>query len=125
MTAQLNLLPREIKSGNVAYFSMEIGIDSSMPTYSGGLGILAGDTLRATADFGLPVVGVTLLHRNGPGLFSRYGARAERRVGPNVNRCALRRRPAPATVSGGRARHGRRDDAARAQLQEHRHLTYE
>ena len=65
MTAQLNLLPREIKSGNIAYFSMEIGIDSSMPTYSGGLGILAGDTLRAAADLGLPVIGVTLLHRKG------------------------------------------------------------
>ncbi len=44
---------------------MEIGIDSSMPTYSGGLGILAGDTLRAAADLALPVVGVTLLHRKG------------------------------------------------------------
>lgn len=65
MTAQFNLLPGEIKSGNVAYFSMEIGIDSSMPTYSGGLGVLAGDTLRAAADLGLPVVGVTLLHRRG------------------------------------------------------------
>ena len=65
MTAQFNLLPQEIKSGNIAYFSMEIGIDSSMPTYSGWLGILAGDTLRAAADLGLPVVGVTLLHRKG------------------------------------------------------------
>jgi starch phosphorylase len=36
-----------------------------MPTYSGGLGVLAGDTLRAAADLGLPVVGVTLLHRKG------------------------------------------------------------
>jgi glucan phosphorylase len=65
IAAQFNLLPGESKSGNVAYFSMEIGIDSSMPTYSGGLGILAGDTLRAAADLGLPVVGVTLLHRKG------------------------------------------------------------
>ena len=44
---------------------MEVGVDSSMPTYSGGLGILAGDTLRAAADLGLPMIGVTLLHRQG------------------------------------------------------------
>jgi starch phosphorylase len=49
----------------VAYFSMEIGLESAMPTYSGGLGVLAGDTLRAAADLGLPMVGVTLLHRKG------------------------------------------------------------
>lgn len=49
----------------VAYFSMEIALESSMPTYSGGLGVLAGDTLRAAADLGLHVVGVTLLHRRG------------------------------------------------------------
>lgn len=49
----------------LAYFSMEFGIDPAMPTYSGGLGILAGDTLRAAADLGLAAVGVTLLHRKG------------------------------------------------------------
>lgn len=49
----------------VAYFSMEIGVDPAIPTYSGGLGILAGDTLRAAADQGVPMVGVTLLHRQG------------------------------------------------------------
>jgi starch phosphorylase len=49
----------------VAYFSMEVGLESAMPTYSGGLGVLAGDTLRAAADLGLPMVGVTLLHRKG------------------------------------------------------------
>jgi len=49
----------------VAYFSMEFGVDPSMPTYSGGLGILAGDTMRAAADLGLPMVGVTLLCRKG------------------------------------------------------------
>jgi glycogen phosphorylase len=59
------MLPRDIQSGDIAYFSMEVGLDSSMPTYSGGLGILAGDTLRAAADLGLPMVGVTLLHRKG------------------------------------------------------------
>ena len=49
----------------VAYLSMEIALDSSIPTYSGGLGVLAGDTLRAAADLGVHVVGVTLLHRHG------------------------------------------------------------
>lgn len=49
----------------IAYFSMEVGIDPSLPTYSGGLGILAGDTLRAAADLGVPMVGMTLLYRKG------------------------------------------------------------
>lgn len=49
----------------IAYFSMEIGLDSSMPTYSGGLGVLAGDSLRAAADLGIPMVAITLLHRKG------------------------------------------------------------
>src|ERR1700733_9568563 len=49
----------------VAYFSMEIAISPAMPTYSGGLGVLAGDTLRAAADMGLRLVAVTLAHRKG------------------------------------------------------------
>ena len=49
----------------IAYFSMEICLDQAIPTYSGGLGVLAGDTLRSAADLRLPVVGVTLLHRKG------------------------------------------------------------
>jgi glycogen phosphorylase len=49
----------------IAYFSMEIGLRTEMPTYSGGLGVLAGDTLRAAADLGVPVVAVTLLYRQG------------------------------------------------------------
>ncbi|MBI4368683.1 MAG: alpha-glucan family phosphorylase [Elusimicrobia bacterium] len=49
----------------IAYFSMEIGLGAEVPTYSGGLGILAGDTLRAAADLGAPVVAVTLLNRKG------------------------------------------------------------
>jgi starch phosphorylase len=44
---------------------MEIGLDPLMPTYAGGLGVLAGDTLRSAADLDLPMVGVTLLHRRG------------------------------------------------------------
>jgi starch phosphorylase len=49
----------------VAYFSMEIAILPEMNTYSGGLGVLAGDTLRAAADLSVPVVAVTLAHRRG------------------------------------------------------------
>jgi starch phosphorylase len=49
----------------IAYFSMEFGIEEAMPTYSGGLGILAGDTVRAAADIGLSMIGMTLLHRKG------------------------------------------------------------
>ena len=49
----------------VAYFSMEIGIDSALPTYSGGLGLLAGDMLHAAADIGLSMAGITLLYRKG------------------------------------------------------------
>ncbi len=50
---------------HVAYFSMEIGIDPALPTYSGGLGVLAGDTLRSAADLELPIIGISLLYRKG------------------------------------------------------------
>ena len=49
----------------IAYFSMEIALDPSIPTYSGGLGVLAGDILRSAADLQLPMVGVSLVHRRG------------------------------------------------------------
>jgi len=49
----------------VAYFSMEIALENDIPTYSGGLGVLAGDTLRAAADIGVPMVAVTLVSRAG------------------------------------------------------------
>ncbi len=52
-------------TGQVAYFSMEIAIRPSMPTYSGGLGVLAGDTLRSAADLSIPLVAFTLVHRKG------------------------------------------------------------
>lgn len=48
-----------------AYFSMELALDSAIPTYSGGLGVLAGDTVRAAADHAVPLVAVTLVHRKG------------------------------------------------------------
>jgi len=49
----------------VAYFSMEYGMDVSLPIYSGGLGILSGDHMKTASDMGLPLVGVGLLYRQG------------------------------------------------------------
>lgn len=49
----------------VAYFSMEIGLNENIPTYSGGLGILAGDHLKSAADMNIPIVAVTLLYKRG------------------------------------------------------------
>jgi len=53
------------KENKIAYFSMEICVDSKIPTYSGGLGILAGDTIRSAADLGVPMIGITLLYKKG------------------------------------------------------------
>ena len=49
----------------IAYFSMEFALEDAMPTYSGGLGVLAGDMMRSAADLGVPLVGVTLASRAG------------------------------------------------------------
>jgi starch phosphorylase len=49
----------------IAYFSMEIGLTSRMPTYSGGLGVLAGDTVKSCADLSVPLVAVSLLYKKG------------------------------------------------------------
>jgi len=49
----------------VAYFSMEFGLDAGLPIYSGGLGVLAGDHLKAAAELGVPMVGVGLFYRGG------------------------------------------------------------
>jgi starch phosphorylase len=49
----------------IAYFSMEIGISNNIPTYSGGLGVLAGDTIKSGADLKIPMVAVTLLSKKG------------------------------------------------------------
>ena len=50
---------------SVAYLTAEIGLQSDLPTYSGGLGVLAGDHIKASADLGLDLVAVTLLYRHG------------------------------------------------------------
>jgi starch phosphorylase len=49
----------------VAYFSPEFGVSEALPQYSGGLGVLAGDHLKAAADLGLPLTGVGLFYDNG------------------------------------------------------------
>ena len=54
-----------MRNDTIAYFSMEIALNPAMPTYCGGLGVLAGDTIRSAADLKLPMVAVTLLHRRG------------------------------------------------------------
>ena len=50
---------------SIAYFCMEMGLESDIPTYAGGLGILAGDMMKSCADLDVPVVGVSLLYRKG------------------------------------------------------------
>jgi starch phosphorylase len=54
----------------VTYFSMEYGLDVSLPIYSGGLGVLSGDHLKTVSDLGLPLVGIGLLYRQG--YFQQY-----------------------------------------------------
>jgi len=55
----------ETHAPTIAYFSMEFGLSEALPIYAGGLGILAGDYLKAASDLGVPVVGVGLLYQEG------------------------------------------------------------
>ncbi len=57
--------PERRRESRIAYFTMEIGLTPEIPTYSGGLGVLAGDTIKSAADLSLPMVAVTLLTRKG------------------------------------------------------------
>lgn len=59
------LLDRMTKDPKIAYFTMEIGLSKEVPTYSGGLGVLAGDTIKSAADLRLPMVSVTLISKKG------------------------------------------------------------
>lgn len=59
------ILSRFTEEPKIAYFSMEIGVHNDVKTYSGGLGVLAGDTIRSAADLKLPMVGVTLISTKG------------------------------------------------------------
>ncbi len=61
----MSVLEKHITEPKIAYFSMEIGLRDEIPTYSGGLGILAGDTVKSAADLDLPFVAVTLISRKG------------------------------------------------------------
>jgi starch phosphorylase len=82
----------------VAYFSMEIALRSEIPTYSGGLGVLAGDTLRSAADLRIPLVGVTLVSREG--YFRQQIDTAGRQIEqPNPWRPEAWTKPLPAKVS--------------------------
>jgi glycogen phosphorylase len=76
----------------VAYFSMEFGLTESLPIYSGGLGILAGDHLKAASDLGVPMVGVGLLYQRG--YFRQYltsdGYQQERRPSNDFSVMPLR-----------------------------------
>ena len=54
-----------LKNGLIGYFSLEFGLHESLPLYSGGLGILAGDHLKSATDLGLPLVGVGLAYQYG------------------------------------------------------------
>ena len=58
-------LQEALKGQKIAYFSMEIGLTNEIPTYAGGLGVLAGDTIRSSADLNLPLVAVTLVNKKG------------------------------------------------------------
>ena len=79
----------------IAYFSLEFGLAECLPIYSGGLGVLAGDHLKAASDLNLPLVGVGLLYRWG---FGRQRITAEgssprstSRTAPNRCRCGWSR----------------------------------
>jgi starch phosphorylase len=72
------MLTNDVK---IAYFSMEIGIDPEIPTYAGGLGILAGDTIRSAADLKVPMAAITLVHRKGY-FFQRFDASGRQREEP-------------------------------------------
>jgi len=65
MNPLLTQLNKFVQEPKIAYFSMEIGVANDIPTYSGGLGVLAGDTIRSGADLKLPMVAVTLLSKKG------------------------------------------------------------
>ena len=82
----------------IAYFSMEIGVDPKVPTYAGGLGVLAGDMVRAAADLGLPLVAVTLLHRQGY-FRQRLDPAGHQREEPTQWNVAAALEPIPARVT--------------------------
>ncbi|HEY8519135.1 MAG TPA: alpha-glucan family phosphorylase [Gammaproteobacteria bacterium] len=87
-----------LRNRRVGYFSMEIALESAIPTYSGGLGVLAGDTLRSAADLEIPMVGVTLVSHAG---YFRQGIDAAGRQVelPDPWEPAQKATPLPAKIS--------------------------
>ncbi len=74
---------KDLKSSTkVAYISMEIAVDSNIPTYSGGLGVLSGDTVRSAADLELPMVGLCLCYSSGYfyQFFNEHGEQKEKEI---------------------------------------------
>jgi len=65
MKIEMENLQEVLKGQKIAYFSMEIGLKNEIPTYAGGLGVLAGDTIRSSADLRLPLVAVSLISKKG------------------------------------------------------------
>src|SRR5947209_11223265 len=65
LESYLNRAPGVASTPRVAYFSAEFAITECLPIYSGGLGVLAGDHLKAASDLGMPMIGVGLLYRYG------------------------------------------------------------
>ena len=61
----MDFLEELTAESKIAYFSMEVGFRNDIPTYSGGLGVLAGDTIKSAADLNLPVVAVSLIYKKG------------------------------------------------------------
>ncbi len=76
----------DLKSNTcIAYISMEIAVDSNIPTYSGGLGVLSGDTVRSAADLEIPMVGICLCYSSGYfyQFFNEFGEQREKEVAWN------------------------------------------
>ena len=94
MTQLERFLPRT----HIAYLTMEIAIDPNIPTYSGGLGILAGDAARSAADLGLPMVFVTLASRDGY-LRQQFDEQGHQRAAPDRWNPATAAKALPAMIA--------------------------
>jgi starch phosphorylase len=93
-----------VHRASIAYYSMEVALAAEIPTYSGGLGILAGDVLRSASDLGLPMVGVTLLYHHGffTQALDAKGRQVERPVIWNPDEHLERLEPTVEVTIGGR-----------------------
>ncbi len=108
-----------LEGPKIAYFSMEVGVKSEIPTYSGGLGVLAGDTVRSSADLRIPLVAVTLVSRKGY-LKQKITEDGRQLEYPEEWDPSKFMRLLPPTV---KVRIGGRDVAIKAWLYEHQSLT--